>query len=139
MRAIATPPGEPTLQVALTTEEQTAFDTESAQNAAEQLESSRVAAIKEESDYRIAKLFGCPRPVDKIKLYEKELNGLMQNAELDNIVINGGTLTAEQQTLKNSFNAMKDTIKDIRAMSDLAEANQDTIETYIIALDAKGY
>lgn len=128
-------------RVPLSAEDEAEFIARSNANAESALEARRMLAIKNESDLRIARIF-IPRatsPVDKIKLYEKELNGMMQNAKLDNIVIGGGSLTAEQQATKATFEVMEATITDIRAMSDLAETNMDPIETYVSALDAKGY
>lgn len=127
-------------EVVLSAEEEAAIAAEWNANLIATTEEIRVKNIKEEADLRIAlSIPDAVPPTDKMKVYEKELNYLMLNAELDNIVINGGILDASQQAQKNEFIALKDKIKDIRAMSNLAEANGDSLVTFQTALDLKEY
>lgn len=127
-------------EVTLSAEEETAIRAEWAEVDATQLEIARISDIKAEADLRIASSIpGAIPPSDKMKVYEKELNALMLNAELDDIVINGGVLDATQQAQKIAFIALKDKIKDVRTMSDTAEINGDSIAAFQSALDLKGY
>ena len=126
--------------VALTPEEEAAMIAEWDANSVETAEKNRIAGIKQEADTRIAlRIPGATPPSDKVKVLEREMNLMMLNAELDDIVIKGGVLTAEQQADKDSFIVLKDLIKDIRDMSNLAEINGDSVDVFKLALDAKGY
>jgi len=128
------------VEFTLSAEEETALISEWDANLILSIEASRITDIKNEADLRIAmSIPDAAPPTDKMKVYEKELNLLMLNAELDNIVIGGGILDAAQQATKDAFILLKDKIKDIRAMSDSAEINGDTLATFQTALDLKGY
>jgi len=69
----------------------------------------------------------------------KELNLIMLNADLDDIVISGATLTAKQQTQKTSFRTLKIKIKDVRKMSKTALQAGDLVSKFKADLSAKGY
>jgi hypothetical protein len=102
----------------------------------EKAEIKRIQAIKDETRARIIALI----PGGTIHNYlEKENHLHAIYSELQDVIIDGGALTTEQATektfLKDTFHKMDDMI----AMSNLAESNGDTIETYIADLDAKGY
>lgn len=127
------------IEVVLTPEEEAAQLAEWEANRIAITEERRIAGIKHEADIRIASLFPTPTLTDKTRVHECELNHIMLNAELDYIVLTGGVLDAEQQATKDAFVLIKDKIKDIRTMSNLAEVNGDTVDVYIAALDAKGY
>lgn len=99
-------------------------------------EIQRIQGIKDEAQARIISQLPEGSPDNFII---KQMNMLMLNAELDDIVINGGTLTIEQQALKDSFVSIKDAIKAIRDMSDIAEANGDSLVKFKSDLDLAGY
>lgn len=106
--------------------------------AAEQrvLEKIRVDAIKAEARQRIIKHI----PGGTAENYlEKENLFHAEYSELQDILLEGGTLTAEQIAYKADLKARFNIMRDIIAMSNDAETNLDLIETYITALDAKGY
>jgi len=95
-------------------------------------EAKRIQDIKDEAQARIISRLPSGSP-DNFVI--KQMNIMMLNAELDDIVINGGTLTAEQGAQKAAFVKLKDEIKRIRSMSDDAEANGDDVATFQAALD----
>ena len=68
-----------------------------------------------------------------------EMNMLMSNADLDDIVINGGTLTSEQLTEKENFRTLKNVIKTIRTMSNTAETNGDSVAKFEADLAVAGF
>lgn len=106
---------------------------------AKKLEAERIQNIKDEAGKRIKKNVPTAKASDsKEKLLEREVNLMMLNAELDDIKINGGSLDANQQAQKDAFIALKNLIKDIRAMADAAAINGDSLAKFISDLDAKG-
>ena len=87
-------------------------------------EAKRIQDIKDEAQARIIAQLPSGSP-DNFVI--KQMNIMMLNAELDDVVINGGILTVEQQALKGAFVTLKDNIKTIRSMSDAAELAGDSL------------
>lgn len=122
--------------VVLSAAEEAAFLAESDANLISITEETRVKGIKAEAKIRIVGLLpNC----DYSNYVDKELNLITRNADLDDIVLNGGVLTAEQIAEKESYRVLKTKILDIRAMSNTAEINGDSLTTFQAALDLKGY
>lgn len=101
-----------------------------------QIEETRINGIKDAAQARIIAQLPEGEPSN---FMIKQMNMLMLNAELDDIVINGGVLTPEQQAMKSSFVTIKNAIKDIRAMSNAAEMAGDSVDKFNADMDAKGY
>ena len=98
-------------------------------------EAKRVEAIKLEAQARIIAQLPDGSP-DNFVI--KQMNILMANAELDDVLINGGVLTPEQLSLKDSFVILKDAIKKVRDMSNLAETAGDSLDKFKADLDLEG-
>ena len=100
------------------------------------IEAQRVSDIKNLTKEKIISLI----PDASLENYlEKEMNLLMANAALDDIVITGGTLSAQEAAAKAAFRVLKDNIQILRTMSGDAEINNDTIKQYTTALTGAGY
>lgn len=120
----------------LSPEEEAAIEAERAANAIEQAESRRVIGIKTEARSRIIKQI----PGGTMDNYlEKENLFHAEYSELQDVLLEGGLLTTEQAAYKAELKAMFNVMRDIILMSNTAETNLDPVDTYIAALDAKGY
>jgi len=119
------------VSVTLSAAEEAEIKAEWAANEIASSESARLKAISDEAGLRIALMIpGATPPTDKYKVLEREMNMVMLNAELDDIKIDGGVLTVEQQAQKAFFKSAKDKIKLIRDMSNAAELAGDTVDKF---------
>jgi len=102
--------------------------------------SERKEAISKIAGKRIKSIVPTTKVKDsKYKLLEREMNLVMLNAELDEKVLTGGTLTTAEQTKKDSFIALKDGIKQIRQMAKTAKTNGDSLDKFKTDLTTAGY
>ena len=104
--------------------------------AAPQLDTERIEAIKTEARQRIINQI----PGGTMENYlEKEnyLHGM--HSKYLSRKINGETLTTTEQTHMKDLEVIYDKLDDIIKMSNEAEINGDTLETFQLALDTKGY
>ena len=122
--------------VVLSVTEEKLFQDEWDANLITHVEDDRVAGIKAEARKRIIAQI----PGGTLENYLEKENLLhAEYSELQDIVLEGGTLTVEQATYKADLKARFNVMRDIINMSDLSETNGDSIVTFQAALDLKGY
>lgn len=122
--------------IILTAEEEAALLAEWAAAEASTREESRVTGIRREARKRIISLL--PDRGDPANYLEMENNIQARVSYLQRKEYKATASAAELLELEEAESIWLK-IEDIRALSDQAEANGDTLEIYQASLDAKGY